>query len=160
MIGNKGGRIGSGEQEIQTRWNDKRFPQRKSMLDTLTEKREERGSHNRMAFCFPLYFFHHVCHSRKEKTICTSPPSLFPHLHIYPISLLKALFIFLFFLSPLPCQCSCCPDLSVCSPQSTGQVNRLGSHPLPFITCGLVAAVKVRWWLLLPLWPQLPTLDS
>lgn len=24
-----------------------------------------------MAFCFPLYFHHHVCHSRRKETICT-----------------------------------------------------------------------------------------
>lgn len=61
------------------------------MLDALTKREEECRSHNHMAFCFPLYFYHHVCHSRKKETICTASLR-FSHLHIlYSVSLLRAL---------------------------------------------------------------------
>lgn len=51
----------------KTEWS--RFPQSSRMLEALTERKGERRSHNRMAFCFCLYFHRHVCHSKKN-AIC------------------------------------------------------------------------------------------
>ena len=130
-------------------------PLRKTGVTRTDGEKEERGSHDHMAFCFPLHFHYRVCHSRKKKkkTICTAPPPplRISYLHINPVSLVWALFSFLL------CHTGCSPLCwfvrllpSDTRPELTGRAH----YPRPRLL------LRLLWRLLVPVWPLLPTVDD